>query len=75
MKETTSELVATVVVILAIGVFIAFFYYTLWPLIKDNFNRNSQCSKAICDSSTLNDGYVECHLKGDTIVFKCIYKG
>ncbi len=75
MKEATGELNATVVVVLAVGVLMAFFYYTLWPLLKSNFERNSQCSKAICDSKTLNDGYVTCHLKGKTEEFKCVYKG
>lgn len=77
MKETTSELNATVVVVLAIAVLIAFFYYTLWPLIKHNFEKNSQCSKAICETEdTNNDGYVTCHSKNDSSkTFECIYKG
>ncbi|MBE6156172.1 MAG: hypothetical protein E7161_00285 [Firmicutes bacterium] len=77
MKEATGELNATVVVVLAIGVLIAFFYYTLWPLMKDNFNKNSQCSKAICEScNTGNCDYVTCHPKNDpTTEFECVYKG
>ena len=77
MKETTSELNATVVVVLAIAVLIAFFYYTLWPIIKNNFDRNSQCSKAICETvDTNNDGFVNCHMKNDTTnTFECVYKG
>lgn len=77
MKETTSELNATVVIVLAIAVLIAFFYYTLWPIIKNNFDRNSQCSKAICETvDTNNDGFVKCHMKNDTTnTFECVYKG
>ena len=77
MKEASSELNATVVVVLAIAVLIAFFYYTLWPLIKQNFEKNSQCSKAICEiKDTDNDGYVTCHSKKDKAnVFECVYKG
>lgn len=77
MKETTSELNATVVIVLAIAVLIAFFYYTLWPIIKNNFDRNSQCSKAICETvDTDNDGFVNCHMKNDnTNTFECVYKG
>ena len=56
MKEATGELNATVVVMLAIGVLMAFFYYTLWPLIKINFVSNSQCSKAICEKCENKDG-------------------
>ena len=67
MKESTSELNATVVVVLAIAVLIAFFYYTLWPLLKHNFERNSQCSKAICETKDAdNDGLVRCHSKKDS---------
>ncbi len=77
MKQATGELNATVVVVLAIGVLIAFFYYTLWPILKNNFEKNSQCSKAICDSvDTDGDGYVTCHIKNDpSNTFECVYKG
>lgn len=77
MKEASSELNATVVVVLAIGVLMAFFYYTIWPILKDNFEKNSQCSKAICETKDEdNDGYVTCHSKDDsTRDFKCVYKG
>lgn len=77
MKETTGELNATVVVMLAIGVLMAFFYYTLWPIIKTNFYKNSQCSKAICEPCTTgNCKFVKCHPKNDpNTEFECIYKG
>lgn len=84
MKEATSDLNATVVVVLAIAVLIAFFYYTLWPLLKNNFEKNSQCSKAICESiDSDNDGFVNCCLKNDANcsiksgnnTFKCTFKG
>lgn len=76
MKEATSELNATVVVVTAIGVLIAFFYYTIWPLIKGNFEQNANCNKAICETTdTDNDGFVECHVEGKTETFECVYKG
>ena len=77
MKESTSELNATVVVVLAIAVLIAFFYYTLWPILKHNFEKNSQCSKAICETvDTDKNGMVTCHSKNDkTKTFECVYKG
>lgn len=75
MKESTSELNATVVVVLAIAVLIAFFYYTIWPLLKHNFERNSQCSKAICETTPNTDGMVKCHAKNDNQEFFCVYKG
>ncbi len=77
MKEATGELNTTVVVMLAIGVLMAFFYYTLWPLIRENFEANSQCSKAICEPcKNGNCDFVVCHPKGDTSkTFQCVYKG
>ena len=77
MKESTSELNATVVVVLAIAVLIAFFYYTIWPVLRQNFESNSQCSRAICETQdTDNDGFVTCHSKNDnTNVFECVFKG
>ena len=79
MKQATGELNATVVVVLAVGVLMAFFYYTLWPIVRENFNRNTQCSKAICDTDTLNNGYVTCYTKGnygdEEHKMSCVYKG
>jgi len=83
MKEATGELNATVVVVLAIGVLIAFFYYTLWPIIKTNFDKNSQCSKAICEpcrdlsgNASTDCNYVKCYVKSNpTEKFECVYKG
>ena len=77
MKEATGELNTSVVVMLAIGVLIAFFYYTIWPVIRTNFNKNSQCSKAICEPCRSgNCEYVTCHTKNDpSNKFECVYKG
>ncbi len=87
MKETVGELNATVIVVLAVGVLMAFFYYTLWPILKNNFNENSKCSAAICDKCDSNgDGKVDtgcdtvtCYRKGDAHTkansFQCVYKG
>lgn len=77
MRESTGELNATIVVVLAVGVLMAFFYYTLWPIIRHNFLKNSQCSKAICETCKQGEKceYVTCHLKGSEETFSCVYKG
>ncbi len=86
MKESTGMLNATVVVVIAVGVFMAFFYYTLWPLIKRNYSMNADCSRAICDQCPEDDNgkrnceMVKCHLKGDDPndpdkTFECVWKG
>ena len=77
MKEASGELNATVVVVLAIGVLIAFFYYTVWPLIQTNVEANSRCNKAICESCPdSNCDYVTCYSKNNPEKkFECVYKG
>ncbi len=81
MKEATGELNSAVVVLLAVGVLIAFFYYTLWPMIKNNFDKTSQCKKAICEPCIIGGKVsnkckmVECHLEGSNEIFECVYKG
>ena len=80
MKEATGELNAVVVVIIAIGLLIAFFYYTFWPLIKGNVNANLRCNAAICESCPdKNCPTVKCWEKGadqtPENAFECVYKG
>ena len=76
MKEASGELNTTIIVVLVVGVLMAFFYYTLWPVIRANFEHQSKCSKAICDGcKTNNCEYVKCHLEGSTEEFECVYKG
>ncbi len=76
MKEATGELNTSVVVIVAIGAMAAFFYFTLWPLIRGNVNSSTNCSKAIClKCPTNNCKEVDCHLPGDNNYFKCVWKG
>ena len=68
MKEATGQLNSTVVVILAIGVLSAFFYFTIWPNINTNLEQNTNCSKAWCEGKPNDDGVtVKCHYKsGDS---------
>ena len=77
MKEATGELNMSVAILVAIAGLAAFFYFTLWPMIKNNMNQNTNCSKAICDpcrSGNCQD--VDCHMPGDkSHSFKCVWKG
>ena len=77
MKQAVGELNATVVVVLAVSVLMAFFYTVLWPLIKENFVANSECSRAICEPCESNHcEYVTCHIKNNPDkTFECVYKG
>lgn len=78
MKEATGELQNTIIVVIAIGVLIAFFYYTLWPFIKGNFESKTACEKAICKKCENGNDCktVTCHSKEDpSRTFECVYKG
>lgn len=80
MKEATGELNMAVVVAISIGVLAAFFFRYLWPIIDNNFERTSQCSKAVCDCSELVDvngvSYCKCWESGNpTQTFNCIFRG
>ena len=81
MKEATGELNMTVVIAVIVASLAAFFYIIVWPLIRDNFDKNSKCSNAVCvckkghEDDCLKNG-AECHVpgnKGNT--FTCPWKG
>lgn len=77
MKEATGELQNTVIVVLSISVLIAFFYYTLWPLLKGNFESKTACDQAICEPCKDKGGCktVKCKSKNGENEFECVYKG
>lgn len=69
MKEATGELNMTVIVVISVGILSAFFFYTLWPMIKGNFQREANCKNASCNCSVetrnANDGRCECTVNKD----------
>jgi hypothetical protein len=86
MKETTGELNLAVIVIIAVGVLVAFFYFAIWPSLDNNFKANSNCSRAVCDNpcgqgsgqNACNDSMntlAKCHLKDSDAVIYCPWKG
>lgn len=82
MKEATGELNATVFIVMVVGVLLAFFYYAVWPSIRNNFEATTQCNKAVCkkcDGGAKKCDYVTCYPKGEYgnegRAFQCIYKG
>ena len=64
MKEVTGELNLTVIVAIAVGILIAFFFTFMWPALNANFTRTSQCKKATCDCTNAKEnGYLcYCHV-------------
>lgn len=77
MKEATSELNATVIVVLAVAAFAAFFFSYLWPLIDSNLGATENCSKATCKKCDgISCETVTCWDKDDTTnTFQCPFKG
>ena len=61
MQEATGELNMTVITVVAIAAVAAFFYAFVWPAIKNNINRNTNCSQSwgctSCDGSTCTCQY------------------
>ena len=73
MKEATSELNLTVIVVISIAGLAAFFYMTIWPMIQNNVNKYTKCSVAICEGQKNPDGTVNCKYKGTDLT--CAWKG
>ena len=51
MKEATVEINLAVIVMISIGVLMAFFFGVLWPMLDFNFTSTAQCNKAVCNCS------------------------
>lgn len=62
-----------IVVIASVAVLVAFFYFTVWPIIKENFDGQVSCEKAVCQKLPDSDGMVSCQLGSSH--FKCPFKG
>ena len=75
MKEATGELNLLLVVVTIVGALVAFFYFSVWPMIRANQQAHTNCSKAVCNSDTFDEnGMVECSLPDGTTI-NCKYKG
>ena len=73
MKEATSELANLLVVSASVAILVAFFYFTIWPIIRNNFEAQTACEKAVCEAKPDKNGLVNCKLNDN--IFKCKYKG
>ena len=80
MKEATGELNMAVFVVLVVGVLISFFYFVVWPFIRQSIIVTSQCKNAICAKHKNEDGTVDCkYYENDQdqigIDIRCVWKG
>ena len=78
MKEATGELNMTVVVLTLVGLLSAFFFYTVWPMLRHNFVSETNCSKAICEPCSDGTNTCKtktCKMEGHSGTFQCVNKG
>ncbi len=78
MKQTMGDLNLTVIVVVIIALLSFFFFTILWPMIQDNFARNTRCDEAICAKQPNNDGSVDCTYRdsnGTEHEITCAWKG
>ncbi len=79
MKEATGELNMTVFVVIVVGILAAFFYFMVWPMIRNNMAQNTKCSDSICESHPNSDGTVNCYYQDKngnrSNTFTCVWKG
>ena len=73
MKEATASLSSGLIVVICVAIFIAFFYYTIWPTIDNNFKGQTACDKAKCSVTPYPNGMVKCEYEDQS--FYCKYKG
>ncbi len=84
MKEAQGELNMTIVVVTIVAGLSLFFFSFIWPNIRGNFVRNSNCSEAICTCPSRDsqgncvvpsDGLVDCQIRGSNQTIKCPWRG
>lgn len=77
MKEALGELNGTIIVVIAVGLLMAFFFTVLWPNIKGDLQNNAKCSDAICDVGINKNAMTDCYSPGTekSKTFECPYRG
>ena len=53
MKEATGELNMTVITVVAIAAVGAFFYAFIWPRVKSNISKSTECANAVCSDCSV----------------------
>ncbi len=76
MKEATGELNTTVITVILVASLASFFFFTIWPILKNNLDSNTRCSEAICEKPKEGSSTVECYISGkENEKFQCANKG
>ncbi len=78
MKQAMGDLNMTVIVVVIIALLSFFFFTIIWPMIQNNFARNTRCDEAICSNESNGDGSVDCYYydnNGRQQSITCAWKG
>ncbi len=81
MKQATSEVSASVIVVTAVAMLTAVFFSVIWPMIRTSMFESSNCSNAVCDKGFVTGGkhagQAPCYNPDDSRkeVFYCPYRG
>ncbi len=76
MKEATSELNSTLVVVMAIAALAAIFFTIIWPMLRSDLKDSAKCSNAVCDKGVDKDGMVFCRApRNEQDIIYCPYRG
>lgn len=78
MKEATSELTLTIIIVALVAGLVAFFYGDFWDKIKTQQDSQVYCKQAICGKKPNSDGKVDCTYtdkNGNEKNITCNYKG
>ncbi len=83
MKQATSEVSTSVIVVTAVAMLTAVFFTIIWPNVKSGMVKNSSCSNAVCDVGYIGDtshpnyGQTYCYdpYDADKDIFYCPYRG
>lgn len=77
MKEATSELNLTVIVVIIVAMLSFFFFGILWPNIRSNIKHGINCDEAICEKEETSpgSGLVNCYDRETKKSITCTWKG
>ena len=76
MKEATTELSASVIIIGAVAMLSALFFTFVWPIVKEGLKNDAKCADAICDVGYNNNYMAYCYSPNNqAYIFECPFKG
>ena len=77
MKNAIGELNGSLITVMAVASLTVLFFTVIWPMLKQNLKRDSNCADAVCDVGYNKNGMVDCYDPDDATqaYFECPFKG